>query len=275
MDKYSLADSLSVVLPYLSSLLASPQAVGRIQQAARLMPPVPRALLECRLSDTPGIVDLSQGISIYPHEKNLLNHYLPDTPSWNPIYQLFQHWSDPHHVLHQRIASLWIEFDLDKKGFDLLPIPGVFLRLPALPPAEVIELVHLVLLDLMPDRSLNTPAKILAPYLEAIPEGASATYIGVMFSRRQDGVRLNIRALNPDQVWGYLDSIGWNFPANPHQDFLEKALRLTRDFALTLDIHSEVDSRIGFECIGGSQFHVDAAWEAFLNYLIENKFFIV
>lgn len=263
MSKYSLADSLAVVLPYLSSALAAPTSVVRLQQAAQWMPPVARALLECHLSAAR--VDVSQGISIYAHEKHLLHRVLDSSSTWGSLRPFLEHWSDSRSLLHQHIAHLWFEFDLDESGEEL-PLPGVFLRLPKLPPQEMVSLVLQILADLQPDSPFHQNQHLLS-YFEAVPPDAVVTYMGIMLSRPQPKLRLNIRGLKPAQVWDYLETCRWSHPPN---EVVQTTLNLSKDFALTLDIAEDITSRIGFECIGGNQYHFDEGWERLVNHLVDN-----
>jgi hypothetical protein len=216
------------------------------------------------------IVDLSQGISVFPHEKNLLSQYVDRSPSWKSIHQLFQRWSDPDDSSLQHIKNMWFEFDLDSPADDL-PLPGIFLRLAKVSTQEIVDAIQIALRDLLQNRASLMSSEALLSTIEAIPEGGYPTYIGVMLSRKQDGIRLNIRGLTPGQVWDYLDAIKWPHQIDAKHAIVDAALGLSQGFALTMDIHREVAPRIGFECIGGSPYHIDAGWQNFFRHLIENN----
>lgn len=251
----TLAASLDVVLPHLGQPLASPVARERLRRLAALLPPIHSVLLECALAGPSDRVDLSQCVVPRGFERDLVARHLVRTidlapahrrAAWQRIAAFHQQWLEPASPLHAAIPHMWWEFDLAAEDAQL-PVPSVFLAGPR-PPGSV---PGLPLLELA-GQAIATlhgqpPPPAAALCAMALPPGAQISHLGVMLSRPEPHVRINVGGLGLPGILHYLATIGWPGMGGPIPAALLPLGHLQLSWVLTFDVTDRVGPRIGLE----------------------------
>ena len=260
----SMADYLRVVTPYLHAELVSPLALFPIQTFAQLLPSFSLAGFECRLDAELSRVDFQVNL---PRLK--LN--LPETFLTHPVWFFFQsfcqEWAEPTSFLHQGVAQIHLEFDMDEPSSSV-PIPCIFLELNQENVQEAQGLIELA------RRLLNRPtSSLLESNLrlcgDSLPDGARITHLGAMLSRSSQGVRLNVKGIDPAHLWDYLVKIGWTDTTNTFPTLVSTLSKLVDETVLTFDVGETIHPRIGLECFLEKQPQHEPRWQLFLDYLVE------
>ena len=90
-----------------------------------------------------------------------------------------------------------------------------------------------------------------------------------MLARDVSAVRVNVERLTPDQLPGYLKSVGWRHPTDEILALFARLFRYIDRIVVCLDVESTVHPRVGLEC--GFDCHPSREFRRsqFLDYLVE------
>lgn len=164
-------------------------------------------------------------------------------------------------MLQKHIADAWLEFDSQKDFYSesiFFTIKNLNHRQPAI--------IHSFLKQL-PTQLENSVLKQLEIFLTQLPEKAIISHIGIMSSRENSPLRINIKNLDSD----FLPMVKKWFPQTPAiiSTLIEHADKLT----LTLDITANgVDTtRFGIECFFNEQHLNYPAQKNLLQTLVEHE----
>lgn len=262
-DHFSLHDSLAVVLPHLSSALASAPAVRQVQALADTLLPIPRALLECHLGDPALPLDVSQ--CVFPAERDWFAAFARGRTGWPVIAAFADEWQNPASLLADGIENVWLEFDTGRS-----PLPGVFLKLreagDSQPCADQWQVAENALKLLLPNHHDH-----LRRCFEIAGDVGIVTHVGVMLSRPSTAVRLNVAVESAAAAQDYLNACGWPGLPPPLAETFEQVFEYVQHPILTLDAGEVISPRIGLECVPGHRYILDEAWERFLGFLLERR----
>ena len=228
----SMASYVDVVLPHAAPTLISPEARRRIRAVAGQLPPCALAGFECRLDERSDQVDLQVDVARVAWSPP----GAAAAPAWPAVARLCAAWAEAAVEPHRSIDSIALEFDAPVAS------PSVFARLGA--GADVLAVAEaLAAAPLPPSR-----AAALRALVAALPAGARVLYLGLMWSRPEAGLRVNVRGLAPEHLPALLQHIGW-------PGALDDAVACMRwlaarcDFIVVcLDLADRVLPRLGFEC---------------------------
>jgi hypothetical protein len=241
---FSLADSFRMMLPHLPGALVSDRVAAHLVQFAEVLPPIPRVLLECRLTDDPQ-VDLSFGVSADRLEKHRLRHSLSRSAGsgdeWRRFMRFLDWWCDDPQAA-EGLLSAWFEFDVaaapDGAGLrqDAGAPPSVFVALEG-----PIDIASTALDILNPGFSAQ-----LARWRARLPEGIVTSFAGVMLPRRGADLRLNLKAFEPDGALHWLSEHAVRPPGAP--EVFRDIFELGGAPILTVDAGNRIAPRFGLEC---------------------------
>ena len=228
---FSLADSLDPMMRYLPDQLANAAARSRLSDVAQQLPPVHRALLECRF-DAPEVVDLSLGVRNCPEETSRLMAALlrisGDSPAWRRVRAFLTDWiaedgTEDH---------IWLEFDLDGTG---VPAPSVFVSTQSAGSPDALR--HLS------DNAIDT----LEYWRARLPKEAALHFAGVMVPRGDPSLRLNLSGLSADAAWRWLSDHGGHLPPDARHGF--DAVFAAGTVITMVEARFEtLQPRVGLEC---------------------------
>jgi ubiquinone/menaquinone biosynthesis C-methylase UbiE len=257
-------DYLKVVTPYLLPELVSPLSLCSIQALARILPPFSLAGFECRLGAEQSRVDFQVNL---PHPKLTIPESLLTHPLWQFFQDFCQEWAEPTSFLHQGVAQVHLEFDMDEQ-FLQIPIPCIFLELNRETDWDSQGLIKIA------QKLLNHPTSSrlesnLQLCFDALPNQARITHLGAMLSRSAQGVRLNVKGIAPENLLDYLIHIGWKDTTNTFSSLISNLCEFVDEIVLTFDISETVHSRIGLECFLEKQPRHEPRWQLFLDYLVK------
>lgn len=178
---------------------------------------------------------------------------------WRRIAAFARAWNDPQSPLHETVAGMWLEFDMDEQP-PAVPVPSVFigsdhLRLNEGPAGDSEEMPsHCAWLTgtampLLNGASENAARdRMIARSVNALPASARIFQFGWMLSRPGAPARLCIRGISPDEIVEYLRAIGRRGALVD----LEVQLAILSEQAgridLDLDVAEEVSPKVGLEC---------------------------
>lgn len=260
-NRFSLRDSLALVLPHLSEALASVPVIEQVQALSHRLLPIPRALLECHLGSPARRVDVSQ--CVFPAERDWFAAYVHAQTDWQPIAAFADDWLNPASPLADGVENVWLEFDTGGSH-----LPGVFvkLRIPEYgqPALDQWQTAEAALKTLLPG---NTACDNLRHYFEAADGMGVVTHIGVMLSRSSDFVRINMAVESPAAALDYLNGGGWPGLPPPFAALFQQVFDLTESPTLTFDAGTTIQPRIGLECVPGHRFLLGEGWKPFFDWM--------
>ncbi|KYC43085.1 hypothetical protein WA1_13365 [Scytonema hofmannii PCC 7110] len=289
MNSYTLENYLQVVVPHLSPELVSPEALSHIQPIARNFLPSSEGLFECRLGANNSKVDFSVLTTNLDGSHNTfseldsivnLQNIIFTNSIWKRIQDFCSFCYQPNSLLFGTIENIWLEFDLDEQQHKL-PIPSLFLGLKEFHLEkhsterskinhEQLQIITTALGLLFEHGISPLVEKNLGICVNSLPNSSQVLYVGAMFSRNLDAVRVNIGGIPVEILEDYLSQIGWTYSVQP----LKKIIQLLADFVdaivLNFDIGTSVFPKIGLECLLKTQnSRLEPKWQLLLDCLVE------
>ncbi len=272
---YSLHDYFSLIKPQLPDSIIKKNNLLLLEQVTKQLPIVSMFLLESRLSDSCDRIDLSIGLQ---QQKLSKDQILIDSPFWQKLCFFSELWTTSGTIVHQIVEDIWLEIDLDQDIHNL-QIPCYFLTLKT----EVLKKQNnidqkvaqiLKIISLLNDHNALHESKIhlFKHCLENLPDSSSITQIGVMLSRGQDKIRINIEKLHGQEIANYLSKI-INTPVDQElQKVISIFTPLSDRIILTFDLENEtIGKRIGLECFLNQQPKKEPRWHEFLDILVKKN----
>lgn len=231
----SFADVLGLIEPLTTTSFPGP-AVEIAMRRAQNLPAIPCGGFEFSLLHDDGVVDLMQSHAMDERGAARLIAYLDRSCDLAR-----QPWQWLRELVAQDcggIVNIWLEFDA-KAGPDAPP--SVFLEFDHrahLPPARLYEL-----LDRMPLANAQSQKVVLERIVAALPESASISHLGAMFSRSDTPLRVNVKRLKSRELASFSAQIGLQMCVKEPAFLMERAYRAT----VCLDIIEDLLPRIGVE----------------------------
>ena len=266
-NEYSLLQALGDFFDTLPATLAAAEQRELLKDAAGLFPPLLRLGLECRLNGHPQ-VDLQLCMRRDEDDLQRLLQWVraefADADSeQEKITAFFQKWAYDSSPYHKNITEIFLELDVLPSGNR---VPLLFFALePNLSAVEIKAFCLPVLKETLgSDRSFFKLFEIIA---DARPEGAFVAYIGMLFSRDIDVLRVNIKKMTISAVVPFLIKIGYQWITPELEQWITFVFSYTDRVTLCLDIGKDVYPKIGFECFWNEQPPRETYWSHFLNEL--------
>ncbi|HET9639684.1 MAG TPA: prenyltransferase/squalene oxidase repeat-containing protein [Allosphingosinicella sp.] len=240
--------SLALLWPAIPDGLVSPAARSRLEAAAARLAPIARIALELRLGEDQDEVDLHQYVSRSAADAAALKRYLsqsaPPAPGEELVRRFLHAWADDAGGVRTDLDGVFLEWDgpgARSAGPPaiFLPVQGRHDRGPAAAARRHGVAGHIGRLGLAGGH--------VASLLRTIPAGISISYVGFMLGRG-DAVRLNLRAVRPDDLAGVLAGLGWPGDTGKASALFSTLVGLTGQVALALDFAPAIRPTIGFEC---------------------------
>lgn len=259
-----MADYLRVVSPHLSESLVPPAALSLIQSLAQSLPCASVAGFECRLGSDESQVDFQLRLPWF--SQPMLERFLPEHAT--RLESLCWKRLSPQPVLQDWIESVIAEFDMNC-GFSRMPSLFMTLneRANRSDADEFIRTAAEVLdLGMAPAARLN-----IHRCANALPSGAFISHFGLMFSRPEAALRINLRGICPKDFSIYLEQLGWEDPTDAFRPLVSSLSPFVDYILLSLDIAPTLRPRVGLECFIEHHLDTEPRWINFLEYLVLNK----
>ncbi|HEX8145195.1 MAG TPA: hypothetical protein VF553_21695 [Pyrinomonadaceae bacterium] len=200
--------------------------------------------------------------------------------SWEKLRGFYRAWAETHASSFENARATWLEFDTSTNGTAEVSPPnllfGYWPQEVERPPEWIIDTIIPLLLGgaISPEFRQN-----VARCLAARPRETADFQIGVMFSRNIQAVRLCVFDLPADEVFPYLDEVGWNGDRDELGEYLE-AFQPYADFiGLHLDVGEKIYPHIGVEpnFVAGCwarQPHMEPRWKGQFEQLLKRGLLI-
>jgi hypothetical protein len=274
----SFANMLDVFRRMFPPALITPDALRHLTTAVGDLPDALSAgyILECRLTDDSqvdlGIVvdpEVNQGRFLLASDD--LPSHLRASGVWQKVIAFSRQWADAQSPLHEQVATIWLEFDIDGTPH---PLPSFFFGPHPAAWKQATSDGFQPLLDPLISLAPSTiDADQLQRSLAAVPSTAEVFQLGLMLSRSANGVRLCVRGTPDAALFDYLLRIGWQGDASMLRDLLTTLGSLVDNLGLDADVSSVIGDRIGIECRFDQwqQPAQEPRWQRFLDHLVSIK----
>ncbi len=262
-SSYTLREALVALWTSLPEALVQQDKLHLLQQSASLFPPLLRIGLECRMDERTQ-VDLQLCLrrdddlaTLCPAITGIFSDAAePD----ERLSAFLLEWADPDSSFHREISEVFLEYDVLPSGTRL---PLLFFALEkGMDPAATRDLAARVV-----ETALGKRRTFLDPFeqlTEKLPEGAFVAYLGILFSRDINVLRVNIKGLRLSAVGPFLRAIGFAGDEASIRDGLELAYGLADRVTLCLDLGETIFPRIGLECFWDQSPEKETYWRYFL-----------
>ncbi|MGH9347400.1 MAG: hypothetical protein ACRD26_09060 [Vicinamibacterales bacterium] len=262
-EHQTLARTLDTVDAHLPRELVDLEMRAALQRVAERLPAAltRRIYLECRLHEAAPAVDLVLCVDRASRARlegppaGWLPPALRSHPLWTGVARVCSRWGDPTSALHARIYDLWLEFDARERpsGTDAL-VPNVFIGFigSRSAPRDEVWLAAQASLELLRSRSIAPEIRLAAQHcIRSLPATATLAYVGCMYPRDSEALRLCVAPVDGLAVADYLRRITW--PGS--SEALERSLLALSSAAaggaratlLHVDVRDTVQPRIGIE----------------------------
>lgn len=267
----SLADHLAFLIPNDCVVLFDAAARQRLAAIARALPPIPRVAVELRLSARESQVDLQQCFLRTEGDfARLAKHardWAGDHAGWESIARFTSDLVDPARDFGDAVTEVYLEHDLPE-GAAAPPPPAIFIDLPR-------EATAARALALETTRRLQSggPAigagseAVIGRIFDACRGDAFVSHIGCMVGRAIPGVRINVKAVRPQQLSRFLDDCGWPGDAERAFKLFDDSVTACDRVTIALDIAGALLPHFGVECFFDNQPASDPAWRSLLSHL--------
>ena len=183
------------------------------------------------------------------------------SPQWGQLRRFCQEWGREGSLLSDSVHHIWLEFDLPRSATDHErgpPIPGLFVSLGEVRPPDFSARRWLsIVCEALPQATGKRlpPAweRMLERCFSHLPSRAFVPYFGMMFQRRDAGVRLCFTGLTNEDVIQYAKDVGWPGSVGELSDLLSEVSEArsnstTPGVAMVhFDVGDQVSPTIGLE----------------------------
>jgi hypothetical protein len=248
----TLEDAFQQFVPYLPPMLVNADALNAILSLLRQFPAeLSRSLLlEHRMKADQPQVDVS--ILLDPaldKGRELLATRMPvalsSDPHWASLQQFCAAWLNPDSPLYANLETCWLEFDVPLEASPTTFIPSPFFNLKDALTVSAADVLSAGFAILQPDQA---SAAHVQRCLDALPEGGSVRWAGVMLSRDQHNVRLCLN-LPHTTIKPYLQGLGWQGDEQQLDILIDGFGKLTDIMVLAIELTADgLAPAIGFEC---------------------------
>ncbi len=248
-------DWLPVLRPHLTEPLFDPGALKRLRTLAHRLSGEGLGVLETRLAQGPGPIDLSLQV-VEPGHARRLAERLPCPRAGS----FLRRWAEPGGPFAW-VPSVWLEYDLDRE-----PRPVVCAKLR--PDAGLPWLLDSLLPALHGKPLAGAQRRLVRRCHEAIPAPASLLYAFSLRSRGNDAVRMEIFGLEPAAILDYLRAVVPH--ADPRVEDAAPLVAGVERIHLSFDIGpAAILPRIGIEGSFSSLPCREPRWSGLLDRLVD------
>jgi hypothetical protein len=262
----SMEDYLKVITPHLHSDLVTPKALSHLQTLAQILPSFSYAGFECRLIDSSDTVDF-----LFSLPRRVLNipalfltHF-----AWQRLHTFCNEWIEPSSFLYNGVNNVSLEFDIEGP-ISQVPVPSLFTEINRkMDRVDTLRQMSLIMKRFKHPFSQKMESN-LQLCLHALPEGGRIIYLGLMFSRPTQGIRIVVEGLKAQQILPYLVEIGCLDSANKRfENIIPTVSNLVDSIGfIGFDVSETIHPHIGLECFFEKQPLDEPRWESFFDYLI-------
>ena len=186
---------------------------------------------------------------------------------WEYLYQFVESWIN--NQSYSSISGIFLEFDYSKhNNFEL---PSFFVKVEKGKDFKT-DIYNQIFHSLFPLNKANQFINILLKIKGLLPNYAYINYIGIMLSRPEQMLRVNIYGLFYDDFIPLLKSLNWQGNEIELFKWLKFATSNSDQLILSFDIlNDKILDKIGLEIFVNSQPDFDYRWKVLSNELIEKE----
>ena len=212
---FALESVLPALAPKLADLVDEPSWVGLRSLAARIPALGSWGCLELRLGSGDPRIDLSISIQRGDGSEALASVLAAgtDPPEWSGVRPLLEEWILPESLLHRRVPTVWLEYDLPggspREPFVYLSFMSETGYEPRLSAAELREVAERALERLPGREGDQERLDLLERCVRTLPPEGRALHVAALPRwRGTQAVRVNA-IVPPEALRGWLEGLGW------------------------------------------------------------------
>lgn len=264
---YSLAQAIEGFFGVLPEALVSATQLDLLKGAAQLLPPITRLGIECRLNREQQ-VDLQLCLRRDEDDLDNLVHWVKEEIKIEAAEQaglinFFEHWADSSTTYHHYIDEVYLELDVLPSGYQ---VPLLFFSLEQKLSSSGHKQHYLSMLNNIAG-SGRSYYPLLDKIIAACPDGAFVAYLGILFSRDIDVLRVNVKRIPAHEIIYFLQQIGYAYITPELKSWIDWVHNYADRVTLCLDIGAVIYPKVGFECFWNDQLLSITALEKFLEGL--------
>ncbi|RAJ76674.1 hypothetical protein CLV59_108194 [Chitinophaga dinghuensis] len=266
IDEYSLLKATGIFCDSLPKSLVSPTQLSLLKKAADFFPPLLRFGLECRLTNDEQ-VDLQLCIrrdeDDLPAIHNWFQNKFTENQEQEKILLFLKTWADKSSSYYRNIAEVFLELDVLPSGIEA---PLLFFQLqPGISATQKKNFCFSLLSEILGER--QSFLSLFEKVLYACPDPAFIAYLGIMFSRDMEVLRINIKKLPFTAVAPFLRKLDYAWTGPALDQWISFIYSHADRVTLCIDIGENVLPKIGFECSWNEQPPKETYWRFFIEKL--------
>lgn len=195
-------------------------------------------------------------------ESYIRDHESKLDPKWGKILYFVKKWNDPNHSYNKHIPGVFLEFDYN--GLSSLPLPALFIKIDIknISKKEAFAILKSSITTLKSRQFFDSCLDVIHNCIYYLPNTAYLGYFGLMLSRPQNVIRLNIYDLNIHDCIPFLKGLGWTGDENVLFNSIEKLSRVCDQVIVSFDLfEGSVLPKIGLESFITKQPTEDNRWK--------------
>lgn len=236
---------------------------------------------ETQLDSTDGNADYLFAVSSLHGEKEQLRDMLYDptfqrlteiSDEWNQLRLFTSQWCSQTSIINRNILGLWLEFDM-KETVSQFPTPCVFVQTIPLKNTDNLNwVIHSLIPTLIGKRLQENLEIFFQKTVAMLPDKASVMDIGFMFARAENGIRLMINKIKPEEIVPFLKRIGLPKEDTGLETLIAELKKQVNRIVLHITIGSKLIPKVGIECsFSPDQYSNEKKWGQFFEFLIRKN----
>jgi hypothetical protein len=182
-----------------------------IWQVAALVPSVHKIAFEFSLLQSNKIdfhLNVPKTNFLHSFSKSINSTSLNRNVEWQPLLDFLKEWSNVDSTLNNAIKEIFLEFDCNTKGE--LNLPSLFNKVNSKNKENLALLLSEKIIKKIKGTSFFEANKtVIQNSIYHAPVNCSVSHLGLMLSRRQEVVRINLSNVSPTDLCTFLTANGW------------------------------------------------------------------
>jgi hypothetical protein len=244
----------------------------KMDQVAALVPSVHKIAFEFPLLQSNQVdfhLNIPNNNFLHSFSNSLNNTEIKNRAEWSPLLLFLEEWGTDKTQLNSEIKELFLEFDCNAHG--ALQLPSLFAKVKSKNKENLALLLSEKIVKKIKGTSFFDANKtVIENSISQAPMNSSVSHLGLMLSRPQEVVRINLSNVSTTDLCAFLSKNGWQGNENLLIENHTFLLEHTDTVVVSFDsFHNKIMPRIGLEAFMDYTIKKAPKWQILLDKLLE------